>query len=115
MCIRDRAKIARLTFREIAEDSTAFLELKTGGVDMLLGVPSDLLGEVQKEPNLAVLTLPGQDVYYMPINVTKAPFDDIRVREAAAKAINQDEILASVFGGVGAVAHTCLLYTSRCV
>lgn len=103
------AKIARLTFREIAEDSTAFLELKTGGVDMLLGVPSDLLGEVQKEPNLAVLTLPGQDVYYMPINVTKAPFDDIRVREAAAKAINQDEILASVFGGVGAVAHTFLI------
>ncbi|GAB1478675.1 hypothetical protein MASR2M74_12230 [Paracoccaceae bacterium] len=103
------AKIARLTFREIAEDSTAFLELKTGGVDMLLGVPSDLLSEVQKEPNLAVLTLPGQDVYYMPINVTKAPFDDIRVREAAAKAINQEEILASVFGGVGAVAHTFLI------
>jgi len=103
------AHIARLTFREIAEDSTAFLELKTGGVDMLLGVPADLLAEVQKEANLAVLTLPGQDVYYMPINVTKAPFDDIRVREAAAKAINQDEILASVFGGVGAVAHTFLI------
>ena len=30
------AKIEKLTFREIAEDSTAFLELKTGGVDMLL-------------------------------------------------------------------------------
>jgi peptide/nickel transport system substrate-binding protein len=59
------------------------------------------MGEVQKEANLAVLTMPGQDVWYMPINVTKAPFDDIRVREAAAKAINQEEILASVFGGVG--------------
>ncbi len=45
----------------------------------------------------------------MPINVTKAPFDDIRVREAAAKAINQEEILASVFGGVGAVADTFLI------
>ena len=103
------AKIARLTFREIAEDSTAFLELKTGGVDMLLGVPADLMGEVTKEANLAVLTMPGQDVYYMPINVTKPPFDDIKVREAAAKAINQEEILASVFGGVGAVAHTFLI------
>ncbi|SEN85378.1 peptide/nickel transport system substrate-binding protein [Gemmobacter aquatilis] len=103
------AKIEKLTFREIAEDSTAFLELKTGGVDMLFGVPADLLAEVQKEANLAVLTLPGQDVYYMPINVTKAPFDDIRVREAAAKAINQEEILASVFGGVGTVADTFLI------
>ncbi len=103
------AHIAKITFREIAEDSTAFLELKTGGVDMLLGVPADLLSEVKKEPNLAVLTLPGQDVYYMPINVTKAPFDDIKVREAVAKAINQEEILASVFGGVGSIADTFLI------
>ena len=76
---------------------------------MLLGVPADLIAEVKKEPNLAVLTLPGADVYYMPINVTKAPFDDIKVREAAAKAINQDEILASVFGGVGKTADTLLI------
>ena len=103
------AKIAKLTFREIAEDSTAFLELKTGGVDLLLGVPADLLSEVQKEANLAILTKPGMDVWYMPINVTKPPFDDIRVREAAAKAINQEEILASVFGGVGSIADTFLI------
>ena len=59
------AKIAKITFREIAEDSTAYLELKTGGVDMLMGVPSDLIAEVKAQPNLAVLTLPGQDVYYL--------------------------------------------------
>ena len=103
------AKIAKLTLREIAEDSTALLELKTGGVDLLLSVPADLTTEVEKSANLAVLTMPGEDVYYMPINVTKAPFDDIRVREAAAKAINQEEILASVFGGVGSVADTFLI------
>ena len=103
------AKMERVTFREIPEDSTAFLELKTGGVDMLMSVPADLMGEIEKEPNLAVVTLPGADVWYMPINVTKAPFDDIRVREAAAKAINQPEILASVFGGVGSVADTFLI------
>jgi len=103
------AKIAKLTLREIPEDSTALLELKTGGVDLLLNVPADLISEVEKTPSLAVLTMPGLDVYYMPINVTKAPFDDIRVREAAAKAINQEEILASVFGGVGSVADTFLI------
>ncbi len=103
------AKIERATFREIPEDSTAFLELKTGGVDMLLSVPPDLTAEIAKEANLAVVTLPGADVWYMPINVAKAPFDDIRVREAAAKAINQEEILASVFGGVGSVADTFLI------
>lgn len=106
---RGPAKIAKLTLREIAEDSTAFLELKSGGVDMLLGVPTDFLSEVKAEGNLAVVTLPGQDVAYMPINVTKEPFTDVRVREAAAKAINQKEILDSIYGGVGEVANTFLI------
>jgi len=103
------AKIAKITLREIAEESTAFLELKTGGVDMLMSVPTDFLSELAKEPTITTLTLPGQEVVYMPINVTKAPFTDIKVREAAAFAINQQEILDSVYGGVGAVANQFLI------
>lgn len=103
------AKFDRAVFREIPEDSTAFLELKTGGVDMLLNVPTDFLGELAKEPNIGVLTLPGQEVSYMGMNVTKAPFDDIKVREAAAKAINQKEILDNIYNGVGMVADTFLI------
>jgi peptide/nickel transport system substrate-binding protein len=103
------AKFDHAVFREIPEDSTAFLELKTGGVDMLLGIPTDYLGEVAKEPSLAVLTLPGQELSYFVMNVTKAPFDDIKVREAAAKAINQKEIVDNIYGGVGQAADTFLI------
>ncbi|MFZ1479425.1 MAG: ABC transporter substrate-binding protein [Paracoccaceae bacterium] len=101
--------IARLTFREIAEDSTAFLELKSGGVDALLSLPTDYLGEIGAEPSLALAEIPGQEVYYMPINVTKEPFTDIKVRQAAALAINQQEILQSVFANYGSVADNFLI------
>lgn len=97
------------TFREIAEDSTAFLELKTGGVDMLLGVPTDFLGQLAEEPSVGVLTMAGQELSYFVMNVTKEPFTDIRVRHAAALAINQQEILDNIYGGVGAVADTFLI------
>lgn len=96
-------------FREIAEDSTAFLELKTGGVDMLLGVPTDFLGELAAEPSIGVLTLPGQELSYFVMNAAKAPFTDINVRHAAALAINQQEILDNIYGGVGQVADTFLI------
>lgn len=102
-------KIAKLTLREIAEDSTAFLELKTGGVDALLSLPTDYLGEIGSTSNLALTKLPGQEVYYMPINVTKEPFTDIRVRQAAALAINQKEILENVFANYGSVANNFLI------
>ena len=103
------AKIKKITLREIAEDSTAFLELKTGGVDMLLSVPTDFLPRLSAERGTKVVTLPGTEVYYMPMNTSVEPFTDIKVREATAFAINQKEILASLFGGVGAEANTFLI------
>jgi peptide/nickel transport system substrate-binding protein len=43
---------------------------------------------------------------YMPINTSVAPFTDIKVREAVALAVNQKEIMTSLFGGTGMVATT---------
>ena len=103
------AKIKKITFREIPEQSTAFLELKTGGVDLLFGVPTDFLQQVKAEANIGVITTPAYDVAYMPINVTSEPFTDIKVREATALAINQKQILDSIYGGVGMEAHNFLI------
>jgi peptide/nickel transport system substrate-binding protein len=103
------AKLERITFREIPEVSTSFLELKSGGVDALLALPTDYLAEIEADAALAVVPIPGQEVYYMPINVTKEPFTDIKVRQAAALAINQQEILDNVFSGYGAVANGFLI------
>lgn len=103
------AKFETLTLREIPEASTAFLELKTGGVDMLMNVPTDFVGEVESSGNLKLLELPGTDLIYMPINVTKAPFDDIKVREGVAFAINQQEIVDAVFDGRGKPADGFLI------
>jgi peptide/nickel transport system substrate-binding protein len=103
------AKLKKITVREIPDDSTAFLELKTGGVDMLMSVPTDFLPRLSTEKGTKVVTLPGTEVYYMPMNTSVEPFTDIKVREAAGLAINQKEILASLFGGVGAEANTFLI------
>ncbi|SEG76587.1 ABC transporter substrate-binding protein [Bosea lathyri] len=103
------AKFKKLTFREIAEESTAYLELKTGGADLLVNVPVDFLPRIQADKAAKLITIPGTEVVYMPINTSVEPFTDIKVREATAFAINQKEIMASLYGGVGAVADTFLI------
>ncbi len=103
------AHLERVTFREIPDQSTAFLELKTGGVDILLGVPTDFLDILAAEPDVKVIQMPGTGIVYMPINVTSAPFDDPLVREATGLAIDQEGIVASVYNGVGAAAHNFLI------
>ena len=103
------AHIGKITFREVPDQSTAFLELKTGGIDLLLGVPTDFLEILKAESNVAVIQMPGTGINYMPINVTSAPFDDILVRQATGLAINQEAIVASIYNGVGAPAHNFLI------
>jgi len=103
------AMFETLTLREFAEDSTAFLELKTGGVDLLFSVPTDFLPKLEEDEGTTVVTLPGTDLFYIPINTTVAPFDDIQVREAVVYAVNQQEILDNLFGGVGSVAKNFLI------
>jgi peptide/nickel transport system substrate-binding protein len=103
------ANIERIRFREIGEASTAFLELQTGGVDMLLGVPQEFLSEVASLPSIQLMTMPDLEIYYMVMNVTAAPFDDIRVRQAAALAVNQQAIRDNLFGGVGNIPSTFMI------
>ena len=45
----------------------------------------------------------------MPMNTSVAPLNDMKVREAIALAVNQKEILSSIFGGLGAEAHNFLV------
>ena len=71
--LRELRLVKNLTLREIQEDATAFLELKTGGVDLLLGVPTDFLPRINAEKALKVVTMPGTEVFYMPMNTSVAP------------------------------------------
>lgn len=103
------AKIKKITVREIADDSTAFLELRTGGVDLLYTVPTDFLPRLKAEKNTQVVLIPGSEIVYMPINTQVAPFTDAKVRAAAAYAVNQKEIFQSLYGGVGAPANGFLV------
>ncbi len=102
-------KIKKITVREIADDSTAFLELRTGGVDLLYTVPSDFLPRLKAEKTVKVMQIPGTEIVYMPINTQVEPFTDIKVRAAAAYAINQKDIWQTLYGGVGLPANGFLI------
>ncbi|MBB6464431.1 peptide/nickel transport system substrate-binding protein [Aminobacter lissarensis] len=103
--------IKRLTLREIPDASTAFLELKTGGVGLLLGVPDQFLPQLQAEETLGFRSLPGFGITYLAFNTLAEPFGDVAVRQATALAVDQSAILKSVFNGVGLEAHQFLIST----
>ncbi|MFH1137649.1 MAG: ABC transporter substrate-binding protein [Pseudomonadota bacterium] len=103
------AKIDRIVFRDVKEESTRFLELKTGKLDVMAGVPTMFIGKVEEDKNLKLVRLPGQVLYHMVMNTKVAPLDNALVRKGVALAVDQDQITKSVFAGAGKPAYTYLI------
>lgn len=103
------AKIDKLVIREMAEEVTIFMELKSGGVDITEGVPDIYLEKIKEDKNIDVVGIPGSRLYYLAMNTQIEPYTDIKVREAICLAINQEEIVENVFMNVGKPAHTYLV------
>jgi len=100
-----RPKLNGIYYRVIPEDLTAVLEFETGRLDILL-IPSSEYRRYTTDPAWRDLVhgKPGLDSYYLGLNCTRPPFNDIRVRQAVNYAIDRQRILNTVFEKRGVLA-----------
>jgi peptide/nickel transport system substrate-binding protein len=103
------AKIDKIVYREIKDESTRFLELKTGKLDVLFSVPTIFLEKIKQDAKLKVVRLPGIVLFHMVMNTQSEPLNDRMVRKGIALAVDQDSITKNVFAGGGQPAHTYLI------
>ena len=85
-------------------------ELKSGSVDILMGVSNDQKLELEKEENVVLTDTTYPNIAYFEMNTDKGIFKDINVRKAVALAINRDG-LAEVVDGMIAPAYS-MIYDS---
>ncbi|ATA26126.1 ABC transporter substrate-binding protein [Brenneria goodwinii] len=101
-------KVDSVTFFPAPEDSTRVASLKSGQVDAIYPLPSDLLNAVQSDSKLAVQRDEGIYLYYMSLNTQHKPLQDVRVRQAINYAINRDMWLKVGFAGMGVPATSAM-------
>lgn len=92
-------EIKTITFRPIPELSTRISELQAGTIDLATDLSPDQIATVKGDANLSTLSLETGRRVFVGFNVTKKPFDDVRVRQAINYAINVDGISQALFGG----------------
>ena len=92
----------RLVFRAIRDASTRAAELRSGGVDIIATPPLPQLDMLDAGDTQVVPVKGGRIIIY-PFDVTHAPFDNRKVREAANLAVNKDAIVKNVLGNRGIV------------
>jgi peptide/nickel transport system substrate-binding protein/oligopeptide transport system substrate-binding protein len=100
-----RPKLNGIHYRVIPEDLTAVMEFETGRLDVLL-IPSSEYKRYTTDPAWRDLVYgkPGLNSYYLGLNCTRPPFNDVRVRKAVNLAVDRRHILNTVFEKRGVLA-----------
>ncbi len=98
----DPAKMATATFRFIADPTAAFAAVMAEDVDAFVGFPApENLPQFEADPRFQVLVGNTEGETILAMNNALPPFDDVRVRQAVAHAIDRQAIIDGAMFGLG--------------
>lgn len=97
-------QIDEIIIKAVPEGSTRVNMLLSGDADLIANVPTDSLDQIESNDGTKLLSEPGIRRVVNVIDTREAPFDDVRVRQAMAHAVDMNAIVDTVLGGHGSVA-----------
>ncbi len=98
----DEVYLERAEFRFIPDAAAAIPAMLSGDVHAMSNMPAgDALSQIQADPRFEVVIGTTEGETLLSTNNGREPFNDLRVRQAIAHAINRDEIIAAASSGLG--------------
>ena len=94
---KNSVKLTKITYLMVEDESTALSMYQSGQLDAAVSVPISELPKLVASGDAQIL--PELASYYYQFNVTKKPFNDVRVRKALTLAINRTAITTSLTKG----------------
>lgn len=104
----EKAKMAKVEYKIIPEPTNRLVELQTGGADIIYELQPLDVEKVEKDENLVMLRSADYGTTYLGFNTQKAPFDNPKVRQAVAYAIDMDDLIPKVWLGLGKTASNSM-------
>lgn len=95
--------ITGVTFRFISEPSTALSALQAGEIDWTDSVPPQRVAQLADDDSVTLAVTPSNDYWYLALNEARPPWNDARVRQAIAYAIDRDAIVQATSYGTAAI------------
>ena len=90
-----------LVMRAVAESINRTIELESGAVDIAYRIPVTDISRVEENPNLKLYRIIENSTTYMGFNCAKAPWDNVKVRQAVRLALDNVGMQKAVFRGTG--------------
>jgi peptide/nickel transport system substrate-binding protein len=97
-------RIKRIMYRFVPNANTRINMLRAGQAHVAWAVPFDQIKDLQSAPGVNVIVHPLNAWMHFDFNLRKPIFQDVRLRQAVAYAIDKDAIVSQVLGGLGKAA-----------
>jgi peptide/nickel transport system substrate-binding protein len=94
----------RVVFRPITEGTVRSIELETGGIDIAYNLEPRDVHRMRDQPRIVLHEIETLSTNYVGFNAQKAPFDDVRVRQAINYALDAEIIVDVILEGQGIAA-----------
>ena len=94
-----KGPFASVIFRAVPDAATRVADLQTGTADLAVSLDSDQAAQLKTTGKAQPLIALTERVAFLRFNTTKPPFDDVKVRQAAAMAIDKKGITEGILGG----------------
>ena len=106
------AHLDKIVFKPIAEAANRLTALQSGTVDTIDFVDANQIPQIRQDTSLQILTRSPLSIGKLAFNQTHKPFNDLKVREAIAYAIDKNALVQAFFSnGAGTVADSDLINT----
>jgi peptide/nickel transport system substrate-binding protein len=105
----ERAKLARVRFAVVPDETTEALELRKGSGDLAINsLTPDTILTLAREPSLAVEQSPGTRFAYLAFNLRDPLLKDVRVRQAIAYALDRRPMVEYLWRNQAELARSVL-------
>jgi peptide/nickel transport system substrate-binding protein len=106
-----RPYIDRVVFRVIPDPVSQINAFENNEIDVLFVNNPGHLGRLRQNPEVELVENVLNSLVYLGFNTSRPPFDDVKVRQALAHAVNKQEIVELALGGIGEPAFAPLAPT----
>jgi len=102
----ERPCFDKIVFKVIPEDGARAAALETGEVDTMVPVPVNSVVRLRQRKDLVIAPKPVITMMYIGFNLSKEPFNDLKVRQALSMAIDRKGIVDRIIDGFATLADS---------